>query len=262
MVLEFQTKNATLLQGLVAFAKEDYETAEKHWNLLAELDKEFYAQQKAAGWENATTLARLTWNLRNQKGSLYAMPEEMASFKDPKRRMAILIADLYYESEQHQKALSIYQRLENRELGTLSKNELAYVTLGVFICLCWDQSIDEIAYLLPRKKIFSDTPTFLRVIQYMANRLVASDNPTNQINAIKLYMKYIEHSNNTSEKAFFEDIIGTTSMHIKRLMYESNQQNMTAIWHKIASDHFRKSLEISLEYIEEIKDCMKKSNMY
>jgi hypothetical protein len=54
---------------------------------------------------------------------------------------------------------------------------------------------------------FSDTPTFLRVIQYMGNRLVASDNPTNQINAIKLYMKYIEHSNNTSEKAFFEYII-------------------------------------------------------
>jgi hypothetical protein len=42
--------------------------------------------KKMSGWENATTLARLTWNLRNQKGSLYATPEEMASFKDPKGR--------------------------------------------------------------------------------------------------------------------------------------------------------------------------------
>ncbi|MDR2441874.1 MAG: hypothetical protein LBE12_21170, partial [Planctomycetaceae bacterium] len=129
-------KDVTLSQGLIAFAKEDYETAEKHWNLLAELDKEFYAQQKASGWENATTLARLTWNLRNPKGSLYATPEEMASFKDPKRRLAILVADLYYESEQHQKALSIYQRLEeNREFCTLSKNEIAYVILGIFSSL-------------------------------------------------------------------------------------------------------------------------------
>jgi tetratricopeptide (TPR) repeat protein len=124
-------KDVTLLQGLVVFAKENYETAEKHWNILAELDKEFYVQQKAAGWENATTLARLIWNLRNQKGSLYATPEEMASFKDPKRRLAILIADLFYESEKHKEALSIYQRLENRELGTLSKNEKAYVMLEI-----------------------------------------------------------------------------------------------------------------------------------
>jgi tetratricopeptide (TPR) repeat protein len=165
-------KDATLLQGLIAFAKEDYETAEKRWNLLAELDKEFYAQQKASGWENATTLARLTWNLRNQKGSLYATPEEMASFKDTKRRMAILIADLYYESEQHQKALSIYQRLEeNREFGTLSKNELAYVMLGIFSCLCWEKKFDETAYLFHKAKLFEGTPSEARAYFYYGNRI-------------------------------------------------------------------------------------------
>jgi hypothetical protein len=71
----------------------------------------------------------------------------MASFKDPKRRMAILIADLYYESEQHQKALSIYQSLENRRLGTLSKNERAYVVLCMFACHGWDFKKNEIDYM-------------------------------------------------------------------------------------------------------------------
>jgi hypothetical protein len=164
-------KNATLLQGFVAFAKEDSETAEKHWNLLAELDKEFYAQQKVSGWENATTLARLTWNLRNQKGSLYATPEEMANFKDTKRRMAILIADLYYESEQHQKALSIYQRLENRELGTLSKNEKAYVIYGIFACLCWVPKINENQYLRLQWNDMKNTPSEKRALAGYARRL-------------------------------------------------------------------------------------------
>ncbi|MDR2116188.1 MAG: hypothetical protein LBP87_07390 [Planctomycetaceae bacterium] len=191
-------KDITLLQGLVAFAKEDYETAEKHWNLLAELDKEFYAQQKAAGWENATTLARLTWNLRNQKGSLYATSEEMASFKDPKRRLAILIADLYYESEQHQKALSIYQRLENRELGTLSKNEMAYVILATFACLCWDKEVNEFVYIEPRTKFFSGTPSESRTILAYANRIIKRETIESQIKSINLYEICIKKSSDST----------------------------------------------------------------
>jgi hypothetical protein len=178
-------KDVILLQGLVAFAKEDYETAEKHWNLLAELDKEFYAQQKAAGWEDATTLARLIWNLRNQKGSLYATPEEMASFKDTKRRLAILIADLFYESEKHKEALSIYQRLENRELGTLSKNEKAYVMLGIFNCFCWDKNVDEIAYIEPKSKLFIGTPSECRAVFGYANRITQRGNLESYFRSIR-----------------------------------------------------------------------------
>jgi tetratricopeptide (TPR) repeat protein len=95
----------------------------------------------------------------------------MASFKDPKRRMAILIADLYYESEQHRKALSIYQRLENRELGTLSKNELAYVVLATFNCFCWDSKIDEITYIFYKAKSFENTPSEARAYFHVGNRL-------------------------------------------------------------------------------------------
>jgi tetratricopeptide (TPR) repeat protein len=85
--------------------------------------------------------------------------------------MAILIADLYYESEQHPKALSIYQRLENRELGTLSKNELAYVMLGIFSCLCWEKKFDETAYLFHKAKLFEGTPSEARAYFYYGNRI-------------------------------------------------------------------------------------------
>jgi hypothetical protein len=177
-------KDVTLLQGLIAFAKENYEAAEKHWNLLAELDKEFYAQQKAAGWENATTLARLTWAIHNKKGSFYATSEEIASFKDPKRRSAILIADLFYESEQQQRALSIYQRLENRELGTLSKNELAYVIYGEFACLCWDPKFNENQYLKSKWKYLQNTFSEKRALAGYARRL-----GNNQLNIFVLEEK-------------------------------------------------------------------------
>ncbi|MDR2440204.1 MAG: hypothetical protein LBE12_12670 [Planctomycetaceae bacterium] len=201
-------KDVTLLQGLIAFAKEDYETAEKHWNLLAELDKEFYAQQKESGWENVTTLARLTWNLRNQKGSLYATPEEMASFKDPKRRMAILIADLYYESEQHQKALSIYQRLENRELGTPSKNELAYVMFATFACLCWMPSIDEITYIESRAKNFNGTPSESRVIMGYANRICVENDSKRLLKGLQYYALLSKYSLVLLDKEFASFMVG------------------------------------------------------
>jgi tetratricopeptide (TPR) repeat protein len=115
----------------------------------------------------------------------------MASFKDPKRRMAILIADLYYESEQHQKALSIYQRLENRELGTLSKNELAYVIFGIFSCLAWYPNIDEITYLSPRIKLILATPSEGRMVLGYSNRLMQKNNIEAYLQSLKVLEYYI-----------------------------------------------------------------------
>ena len=164
-------KEVTVLQGLVAFAKEDHETAEKHWNLLSELDKEFYAQQQAAGWGDATTYSRLIWSLKNKKSSLYARPEEMSEFKIPKRRLAVLIGDCFYMSEKPMVAMSIFQRLEAKELGQMSKNETAYVTVAIFNCMCWDGRLDEIAYLESKLKHFVGTPSESRAVLGYANRL-------------------------------------------------------------------------------------------
>ncbi|MDR0608619.1 MAG: hypothetical protein LBG58_00740 [Planctomycetaceae bacterium] len=213
--------------------------------LIAELDKEFYAQQKESGWENATTLARLTWNLRNQKGSLYATPEEMTSFKDSKRRLAILIADLFYESEQHQKALSIYQRLENRELGTLSKNELAYVIFGIFNCFCWNKNIDEIVYIESRFKLFAETPSKSRIIFAYANRLASSPNFDRIFKSIKVFQYIAEKDDTLENQAFALFMIG--------ILYSQCADNAKAVI------HYRNCLnnKICEPYHDEMKNFIK-----
>jgi tetratricopeptide (TPR) repeat protein len=213
--------------------------------LLAKLDKEFYAQQKVSGWENATTLARLTWNLRNQKGSLYATPEEMASFKDPKRRMAILIADLFYESEQHQRALSVYQRLENGELGTLSKNEKAYAVLGVFSCLCWDKRFDEIMYLESHSKNILGTLSEQRILNYYANRLASSTDYKRLLKSIKIFQHIAQKGTNPGSRAFAFFMIG--------LLYHQCVSQEKAI------AHFRECLnnKICSPYHDEMKNFIK-----
>ncbi|MDR0605116.1 MAG: hypothetical protein LBG80_12510, partial [Bacteroidales bacterium] len=192
------------------------------------------AQQKESGWENATTLARLTWNLRNQKGSLYATPEEMASFKDTKRRIAILIADLFYESEQHQKALLIYQRLENRELGTLSKNEMAYVMLAVFSCFCWNKDINEIKYIESRSKLFKGTPSESRAIIGYANRISVENDQKYIFKALQCYLLLSEHSPIISYKEASSFMVGKI---YERLGENAKyQQNLT-----LALEYFQKA---------------------
>jgi tetratricopeptide (TPR) repeat protein len=241
-------KDVTLLQGLVAFAKEDYETAEKHWNLLSELDKGFYAQQQAAGWGDATTLARLTWNLKNQKGSLYATPEEMASFKDPKRRLAVLIADLFYESEQPDRALSIYRRLERKELGTLSKNEQAYVTLGVFVCLCWNPKFDETAYILPRTQLFVDTPSEPRAIFYYANRLRRYGGVEGYYRTVKAYETCIAKYPNSKEAKHSKLFLAETYKDLGNVWIRNNR-----------FDQARKSYELAYQCYHAYRETQKNS---
>jgi tetratricopeptide (TPR) repeat protein len=165
-------KDITLLQGLVAFAKEDYETAEKHWNLLAELDKVFYAQQKKSGSENTTTLARLIWNLKNQPGSLYATPVEMTVFTDSKQRVAVLIADLsmeaqnYSSAEKHFRALLLDRGIKN------NKNQSAYCTFALATALMMQHKSKEAVQLFEMfgpNHPFDKTLSAPRAILHYAN---------------------------------------------------------------------------------------------
>ncbi|MDR0609030.1 MAG: hypothetical protein LBG58_02880 [Planctomycetaceae bacterium] len=231
-------KDVTLLQGLVAFAKEDYETAEKHWNLLAELDKEFYAQQKASGWENATTLARLLWSVKNKQGSLYARPEEMVSFTIPKRRLAIWLADFYYMSERPQDALSIYRRLESAELGRMTKNETAYVTCGVFACMCWDKKLDEIKYIEPKLKHFIGTPCEARILLGYANRLNTRDEEGMLKKQLQIY-EYLVKKHSGSEEADFADFAtGMAYLRLSVLTGQNQNHNDSIQWLDKARNHF------------------------
>jgi tetratricopeptide (TPR) repeat protein len=192
-------KDVTLLQGLIMFAKEDYETAEKHWDKIADIDKDFYAEQEKSGWGNATTHYRLTQRIKYQPGALFATPDEMEVFKDPKRRLAVLLADLYYLAEEPKKAYRMYRLLESGNLGTLSYNEKAYICFAIFSCMCWDKEVNEIAYLEPKLKAFVGTPSEVRVVLGFANRLKIGEKKELVPKKIKAYEYLIQKFPKTEE---------------------------------------------------------------
>jgi tetratricopeptide (TPR) repeat protein len=180
----------------------------------------------------------------------------MASFKDPKRRMAILIADLYYESEQHQKALSIYQRLENRELGTLSKNELAYVTLGIFNCYCWNHNKDEIQYIETKVPLFTDTPSESRAILGYANRIIKRGTFEAYISSAKAYILCMKRcsTSRSSENVYLFSLIRLQML----IQYakDNNLPDMAKIFseeaEKVGKDFLSKK-DMNPSYVEPIK---------
>ncbi len=177
-------KDAVLWLGFLRFIDKNYDGAKKYWEIIAEIDKEFYGQQAAKGWGEATVFGRLKWNLENQPGCLYATPKEMGAFKDKRRRLAVTVADLHYEAEQRDEALRMFRRLENNEFGPLSQDERAYVTLGVFACLCWMPGQDEIAYIEQKLKLFEGTPSEKRVMYSYANRLFSTSDPKKLLKAL------------------------------------------------------------------------------
>ncbi|MDR2437977.1 MAG: hypothetical protein LBE12_01230 [Planctomycetaceae bacterium] len=220
-------KDLALVQGLIAFANNNNEQAKEFWDKIAILDKDFYAEQEKAGWKNATTHYRLMQRIKNQPGALFATPDEMASFKDPKRRLAVLLADLYYLAEEPAKALVMYRLIESGNLGTLSYNEKAYICFAIFSCLCWDKSIDEITYLEPKLKAFVGTPSEARVVLGFANRLDANDNPNIISKKIEMYKYLIQKFPETEETEYAIFVLGLLYADLAETALIQQNVNMT-----------------------------------
>ena len=189
-------KELVLMRGLIAFAKNDLEPARECWGQLTILDKDFYEAQAQNGWGNATTHYRLMQRIKHQPGALFATTEEMNSFKGTKRRLAVLIADLYYLAEEPRKAYMLYQLLESGTFGTLSYNEKAYICFAKFSCMGWEPHANEIAYIESKLKAFVGTPSEVRTILGYANRLtarVSQDDLSHGSNSLQKKVKAYEY---------------------------------------------------------------------
>jgi len=140
--------------------------------------------------------------------------------------------------------------LENRELGTLSKNEKAYVMLGTFNCLCWDCRFDEIVYLESRSKDVLGTLSEQRFLEYYANRLASSANELRVQKSIKNFHYIAEKGTNPESQAFSFFMIG--------LLYHQCGDNAKAI------EHYRNCLnnKICLPYYDEMRNFIKQHNTY
>ncbi len=221
--LNSKQKDCVLALGLIEFARGYTDEAGNHWDRLAELDKEFYAQQTASGWENATVHYRLMQRLKHQPGSLFATPEEMAAFVEPKLRLAVLIADWYYLSEAPEKAYHLYRAIQVGKYGELSRNGRAYIAFAVFSCLGWNKKLDEIAYIEPILKNFVDTPSERRVVLGYANRLDPTKDQTAIPKKLKVYEYLIRKYPESEEAEYAAFVLGI--LHVKMAQIAQRQRN-------------------------------------
>ena len=244
--LNAKRKELALARGLIAFAQNDQSAAKKHWDKLAVLDKEFYAEQAQAGWANATTYYRLMQRLQHQGESLYARPEEMAAFVHPQRRLLVLVADLFYLSEEPQKAYSLYKMLESGRLGKLSYNEKAYVAYAIFSCACWNKNIDEVAYIEPMLKHFIGTPSESRALLGYANRLNTALGMEVKEKKIGVYEYIVQKHPQTEEAEYAAFVLGMLYFNRAQLAQQQrNSPEMLAYLRKI-SDLYTSRLQGNL----------------
>jgi tetratricopeptide (TPR) repeat protein len=170
-------KETVLLLGLIPFTNGDVEKARQFWDRLKILDQEFYEEQKQVGKENATTHARLIWNIENNKISLYATPDEMKVFDTPQLRLAVLLADLDMENESYKKAEFKYRHL--LEIGDIKRrpDRASYIVyaLGISQMMQFkiDESINTFKYFASGA-FLSDTISSPRALNAYANYMTQS----------------------------------------------------------------------------------------
>lgn len=181
--LSSKQKDLVLAQGLIAFAKDDLEEARKYWDKLAVLDREFYAEQAESGWSNATTHARLSWNLDNHKTSLYATPEEMKAFTAPKIRLAVLLADLDMENENYKAAEQKFKKL--LRISSLRENKIqssyCHYSLGTAVLMTgkMDDAMEIYRQFGPGGR-FEGTPSAAKALLNYANNMTQSTHRSEQ----------------------------------------------------------------------------------
>jgi tetratricopeptide (TPR) repeat protein len=171
----FMRKKVALKQGLVEFIDGRYKEAEESWKMLREIDPFFVAEEKK-GW--GSVVDRLMWNIKFNDGCLYATPAEMKSFTVSRMRVAVFLADLAYENEEHAKAENLYKQILSGKYGKLNNNQEAYLTYALANCCAYQWKDSETARLLSKFNTeFKKTPSTPRAWLMMGNRATRKLNP-------------------------------------------------------------------------------------
>jgi len=69
--------------------------------------------------------SRLKWGVEH--GYLYAYPQELALYTDPRQKLAVLLTDFYYVTQRFDEAARMAQRLLRGHAGPLSVRQREYV---------------------------------------------------------------------------------------------------------------------------------------
>jgi tetratricopeptide (TPR) repeat protein len=164
----YMRKKVALKLGLVEFMDGHYKEAEASWKMLRDIDP-YFASEESKGW--GSVVVRLIWNIKYNNGCLYATPEEMKCFTSPRMKLAVYLADLAYENEEHAKAETLYKEILSGRKGKLTCNQEAYITYALANCCAYQWKDSEADRLLSKfDNEFKRTPSTPRAWLMMGNR--------------------------------------------------------------------------------------------
>jgi len=140
--------------GFLYFVEGDKEKALVWYKKILDCDPQTRRMDTSGEWND---YSRLKWGAEH--GYLYAYPQELALYNDPRQKLAVLLFDFYFVTEQTAKAESIARRLLGGDLGLLKVQQREYPQFAYGVILDWKRN---------RALAF---PEFMKVVRAGGDRL-------------------------------------------------------------------------------------------
>ena len=168
-------KDIIAKRGFLKFVAKDYAAAEKIWLSLYEQDEFYRETDKTFVF---SSVKRLLWDIKNNRGCLFATPVEMKEFDGFPGRLAVLYADLMIEMDEHVEGGRLYRKILAGEYGGLTRNQKGYIVYAHSVCEMYQMRIKERRETLRKfapGEEFWDTPTAVRALTALSGNLSASE---------------------------------------------------------------------------------------
>ena len=120
--------------GFLAFVEGKKDQALAHYKKILECDP---ATRRMETEGDANDYTRLRFGAEH--GYLVAFPEELAVYKDPRQKLAVLLTDFHYVCQRFDQAARIAQRMLKGEFGMLTGPAREYPQLAYANCAYWSK---------------------------------------------------------------------------------------------------------------------------
>jgi len=122
--------------GFLAFAEGKKDEALAWYAKILECDPQTRRMDTSGEWND---YSRLKWGAEH--GYLYAYPQELALYGDPRQKLAVFLFDFYFVTEKTAKAESIAKRLLKGEFGPLRPAAREYPQFAYGVILSWQRDL-------------------------------------------------------------------------------------------------------------------------
>ena len=136
--LDDLAEQCAMYLGFLAFVEGDKENALACYKKILDCDAATRRLDTQGVWND---YSRLKWGAEH--GYLYAYPQELALYKDPRQKLAVLLTDFYYVTQQFGEASKMAQRMLRGEFGLLPPALRQYPQFAYAAGVYWTQGRDK-----------------------------------------------------------------------------------------------------------------------